>query len=907
MRLALVFAILALSATLSMAQERPNTILVLDASGSMWGQIDGVNKIVIARDVVGRLLADFPEDENLGLTVYGHRRRGDCTDIETIVAPATGTAGAIAEAVNGVNPRGKTPMTDAVIAAAEALRYTEERATVILVSDGIETCNPDPCAAARALEEAGVDFTAHVVGFDVADDPEALAQMRCMAEETGGIFRTASNAEELGEALAVVAEPEYSVAFIATEGPDGPQITEGIGWDIGQTETGPWLFQGAAGAEQTVDGIPAGTLFVRVTRAADGATAERSLAIDATTPDTVVLVLPELPPEPVTLSAIAVEEGSGQRITEGLVWTITGEDGAALVDHAAGAGASADVLPGRYRVEVLRITDEEGAEADVVTDREDVQVQLILPEIVEPSRLLLNAREEGTGGAIRRDLVWSLYDRDGLPVFEGTTGPRVETEVMPGRYRVVALRTEDGAEVSLEFAARTDGTTVTVEFPPYAPGVTITAPDSAPAGATILVDWTGPGEKGDYITVSEPGMKDPIYVNYANTRLGPTLELVMPPTPGRYELRYVLNNGRRAIARVPIEITPVSATLEAPETAAVGSTVLVEWSGPDYQNDYIDVAPPDAKSNAYINYAYTRKGSPAEVQMPVEAGTYVLRYVMSQDRTVLATREITATDIAFSVAGPAAAVAGDTIAVEWTGGDYQNDFIAIAEVGSKDNTYVTYSYTRDGNPVQVRMPLEPGDYEIRYVVNQDRTVKARVPIRIEPAAASLSVPAEVPAGGLVTVNWEGPDYRNDFIAIAEAGAKEDSYGTYTYSREGSPLQVQAPGWPGDYEVRYIVQGVGRKVLASVPLRVTEVEAALEGPPSAPAGAEIAVAWTGPGYRNDFVAIFPKGEDHSYKVYRYTRDGGILTLKVPDTPGEYEIRYIMNQDRRALAAIPLKVE
>ena len=58
-------------------------------------------------------------------------------------------------------------MTDAVVAAADSLRYTENAATVILVSDGIETCNPDPCAAAQILAETGVDFTAHVIGFDV--------------------------------------------------------------------------------------------------------------------------------------------------------------------------------------------------------------------------------------------------------------------------------------------------------------------------------------------------------------------------------------------------------------------------------------------------------------------------------------------------------------------------------------------------------------------------------------------------------------------------------------------------------------------------------------------------------------------------------------------------------------------
>lgn len=192
-------------ATIATAQNQPNTVLVMDGSGSMWGQVDGVAKITIAQDVVGKLLSDFPAEQGLGLTVYGHRERGECTDIETVVAPAPGTAAQIATAVNGIKPLGKTPMTDAVIAAAQALRYTEEKATVILVSDGVETCNPDPCAAARLLEEAGIDFTAHVIGFDVGSDPEALAQMQCIAVETGGQFLTADNADQLTAALTQVA------------------------------------------------------------------------------------------------------------------------------------------------------------------------------------------------------------------------------------------------------------------------------------------------------------------------------------------------------------------------------------------------------------------------------------------------------------------------------------------------------------------------------------------------------------------------------------------------------------------------------------------------------------------------------------------------------------------------------
>ena len=218
----LLVSLLALPGLLS-AQENPRTILVLDGSGSMWGQIDGRAKIEIAQTVMGDLLAALPGDQELGLTAYGHRTKGDCSDIETLVAPGAGTRDAIAAAVNGIQPRGKTPMTDAVTAAAEALRYTEEKATVILVSDGIETCNPDPCAAARALEQAGAEFTVHVVGFDVSD-PEALEQMQCLAEETGGRFLTAANAGELGEALTEVAAAPEPTFKVISDGSTRPSL-----------------------------------------------------------------------------------------------------------------------------------------------------------------------------------------------------------------------------------------------------------------------------------------------------------------------------------------------------------------------------------------------------------------------------------------------------------------------------------------------------------------------------------------------------------------------------------------------------------------------------------------------------------------------------------------------------------
>jgi Ca-activated chloride channel homolog len=191
------------------AHAEGKSIIVLDASGSMWGQIDGRTKVEIAREALGEVLQSVPAETELGLMAYGHREKGNCGDIELIVSPAAGTGEAIANAANGLKFLGKTPLSDAVRQAADALRSTEEKATVILITDGIETCNADPCALGAELEASGVDFTAHVVGFGLTEEEgQAVA---CLAENTGGKYIEAKDAGSLTDALkqtVAVAEPE---------------------------------------------------------------------------------------------------------------------------------------------------------------------------------------------------------------------------------------------------------------------------------------------------------------------------------------------------------------------------------------------------------------------------------------------------------------------------------------------------------------------------------------------------------------------------------------------------------------------------------------------------------------------------------------------------------------------------
>lgn len=182
------------------------TLIVMDGSGSMWGQIDGRPKLEIARETVASVLGKLPPDQTLGLIAYGHRRKGDCKDIELMVPPAPGTSGQVLKAVNDMRFLGMTPLSDAVRQAAEALRHTEQPATVVLVTDGLETCAADPCAVATELEKSGVNFTAHVIGFGLTK--EQGAKVACLAENTGGRYLQAADGAALAAALGeVVSEP----------------------------------------------------------------------------------------------------------------------------------------------------------------------------------------------------------------------------------------------------------------------------------------------------------------------------------------------------------------------------------------------------------------------------------------------------------------------------------------------------------------------------------------------------------------------------------------------------------------------------------------------------------------------------------------------------------------------------
>ncbi|MBW1814848.1 MAG: VWA domain-containing protein [Deltaproteobacteria bacterium] len=192
-----------------------NIHLILDASGSMWGKVGGREKIVIAKEVIKKLISNIPDNVQVGLTVYGHRSKNDCQDIELLVPTEKGNRKLLTDKITSIVPKGSTPISKSLEVVEKHLRQVKGLTNIVLVSDGKETCGGDPCRLVRRLIVQGVNFKMFVVGFDVT--AEEGKQLNCMAETGGGQYFDARNAEQLMAALTTVKEKVIEHNFEAIE------------------------------------------------------------------------------------------------------------------------------------------------------------------------------------------------------------------------------------------------------------------------------------------------------------------------------------------------------------------------------------------------------------------------------------------------------------------------------------------------------------------------------------------------------------------------------------------------------------------------------------------------------------------------------------------------------------------
>ncbi len=213
--------------------------LIMDLSGSMLADDAGGTRLDAAKRASTELIDSLPENALLGMLVYGQRESSDesnrergCQDIEVLSPVQKVDKDALKSKISGLQAKGYTPIGNALRKAADELGPDGER-SIILVSDGIDTCAPPPvCEVAKELAGQGVGLTIHTVGFKV--DEEARAELECVAQVSGGQSMTADDATQLADHM----------KFLTQRSVQGYETT-GTPFEFSETkEDAKWLGEG---------------------------------------------------------------------------------------------------------------------------------------------------------------------------------------------------------------------------------------------------------------------------------------------------------------------------------------------------------------------------------------------------------------------------------------------------------------------------------------------------------------------------------------------------------------------------------------------------------------------------------------------------------------------------------------
>lgn len=192
-------------------QPQAGVLVILDASGSMLRASGTSDRITEAKAAAQALFDQIQPTDRVGLRVYGHRvpsadKANACVDSELVVPVTAGSVATMRAVVDGVVALGETPIGYSLEQVRGDLGELGGR--VVLVSDGIDECfpdlGPDPCDVAVALIADGFEIVIDTIGFAAGD--EAGNQLQCIADATGGTYRSASDGAALRSALGELGE-----------------------------------------------------------------------------------------------------------------------------------------------------------------------------------------------------------------------------------------------------------------------------------------------------------------------------------------------------------------------------------------------------------------------------------------------------------------------------------------------------------------------------------------------------------------------------------------------------------------------------------------------------------------------------------------------------------------------------
>jgi Ca-activated chloride channel family protein len=618
------------------------SVLIIDSSGSMAARLGNETRLDAARMILLNEVAGWKTDASLALVAYGHRRAGDCGDIETLSALGPVRLEPLRNELAKLRARGKTPLSGSLRHAARLL--PKEGGNILLLSDGLETCNEDPCAVARDLHAANAKVIVHVVGFGLKDaEDKALA---CIAEAGGGSMLSADGASELQKALTdfsastgvaetvkipekpveltedktdaersptVAQEPTaVPVSFIAVAEGKDMLIGVPLSWTVRAKGSEKPLYEG--GGEGIALVLKPGPYTVELKGANAASIIEVTVDRSGGPAIKVGIDLGRL-----DLSLIAAKGMSLDDVDLGseLAWTVTPLDGQAALANPTSARQTLALAPGRYAVAVT--IKDRAAQAEVLIKsggREALVLNLRL------GRLRLEAVLDGKSEPIDggTELSWRISGptEDRPPInFDAVARPVV---VLPaGRYGVTL--SIGGADIATEaVVAEGEDQTERVEIG----AGTVTLEGSLGPGSEVFSDWRDAQWTVRPVRVIGGATVGPALENHAEAR--PVLTLM----PGEWEATLVSGT---ATANVRFTAQPgETQTVRIDQAAGRLSMAAKAATGEPPSNILLSVFGP-AKDGAFPERPLFEVGVPREYAQIVTAGRYRVVALDSTGRT----------------------------------------------------------------------------------------------------------------------------------------------------------------------------------------------------------------------------------------------------------------------------------
>jgi hypothetical protein len=222
----------------------PAVEIILDSSGSMYQKLGDQTRIAIAKDVLSELVTNvLPEGTPFALRIFGHKEPKSCrTDLDVPLGPLEPQS--VLSIIADVDPKllSGTPIAESLNQVANDLQGATGPKTVVLLTDGEESCDGDVEAAIENLKAQGITFQLNIVAF--ADTEEgAKEQFRQWASLGGGVFLEGGNNEELKNAMAQTLSPAFEVLAA-----DGTVVARGmVGGEATEVPAGVYTVKVATG------------------------------------------------------------------------------------------------------------------------------------------------------------------------------------------------------------------------------------------------------------------------------------------------------------------------------------------------------------------------------------------------------------------------------------------------------------------------------------------------------------------------------------------------------------------------------------------------------------------------------------------------------------------------------------